>query len=239
MNVAVHRTAADVAFETLRRWIQDGTLAPGHRLLHDDLARDLGMSRIPVREAIRRLEGEGWVVITPHRGAVVASFSVEDVTDLFDIRISLEGLATRLAAGRISAEALQRLHDLHAELERQVAEDDIVAAEAIDAAFHRLLYATSGRPRLCHLIASIWELVARYRLMSYALPLHRELTIRTHYALFGHLERHDAASAERAIIEALTESRDRLIGEVERRLACQQSAVSGQPSAVDSRQPRD
>ncbi|MDG4864320.1 GntR family transcriptional regulator, partial [Streptomyces sp. T-3] len=99
----------DRAYETLRRRIIEAQLQPGQRLVERDLAAELEVSRIPLREALRRLEADGLVLLVPHRGALVAPFTPTDVRDLFDVRESLESLAARLAAERADAEGLERL----------------------------------------------------------------------------------------------------------------------------------
>jgi len=100
---ASHRPLRDKVVDELRRRIIDGLYGPGHRLTEERLAEDFGVSRNPVREAIRVLEAEGFLVAQPRRGAVVASLSAQDVEELFDVRLSLEVLAARLAAARTGA----------------------------------------------------------------------------------------------------------------------------------------
>ncbi|WP_320781998.1 GntR family transcriptional regulator, partial [Streptomyces sp. CRN 30] len=97
------------AYDTLRRRIVEGELQPGQRLVERDLAAELEVSRIPLREALRLLEADGLVVLVPRRGALVAPFAPADVRHLFDVRESLEALAARLAAGRTGPAGLARL----------------------------------------------------------------------------------------------------------------------------------
>src|SRR5215471_20361542 len=100
---ANHRPLRDKVVDELRRRIIECDYAPGHRLTEDRLADDFGVSRNPVREAIRVLEREGFLIAHPRRGAVVASVSAQDVENLFEVRLSLEVLAAQLAAQRIDA----------------------------------------------------------------------------------------------------------------------------------------
>ena len=107
-----HRPLRDKVVEELRRRIVDGVYAPGDRLTEDRLAEAFGVSRNPVREAIRVLESEGFVVVQPRRSAVVATLSAQDVRDLFDVRLVLEPLAARLAADRAGPAAGAALQEL-------------------------------------------------------------------------------------------------------------------------------
>nr|WP_202432828.1 GntR family transcriptional regulator [Streptomyces sp. SID7815] len=126
----------DRAYEVLRRRIIEVELQPGERLVERDLAAELEVSRIPLREALRLLAADGLVVLVPHRGALVAPFTPADVRDLFDVRESLESLAARLAAERADEEGLARLADgLEAARAATRAHDRAAIAEA-NAAFH-------------------------------------------------------------------------------------------------------
>ena len=102
----------EVVCETLRDAIRKGKLKPGERLMESQLAEDLGVSRTPVREAIRKLELEGYVIMMPRRGTYVANLSIRDVNEVFEIRTSLDSLASGLAAERITDEELERLQRL-------------------------------------------------------------------------------------------------------------------------------
>ena len=102
----------EVVCETLRDAIRKGVLAPGERLMEIQLAEELGVSRTPVREAIRKLELEGYVIMMPRRGTYVANLSIRDVNEVFEIRTSLDSLASGLAAERITDEELEHLQRL-------------------------------------------------------------------------------------------------------------------------------
>ena len=102
----------EVVCETLRDAIRKGVLKPGERLMEIQLAEELGVSRTPVREAIRKLELEGYVIMMPRRGTYVANLSIRDVNEVFEIRTSLDSLASGLAAERITDEELERLQRL-------------------------------------------------------------------------------------------------------------------------------
>ena len=109
LNLDNYKPLRDVVFENLREAILEGKLEPGQRIMEVQLAEQLGVSRTPVREAIRKLELEGLVVMLPRKGAYVADMSLKDIIDVLEIRSSLEGLAAYLAADRITEEGVERL----------------------------------------------------------------------------------------------------------------------------------
>jgi DNA-binding GntR family transcriptional regulator len=147
-----HRSLRDKVVDELRRRIIDGVYEPGNRLTEERLADDFGVSRNPVREAIRVLEAEGFLVAQPRRGAVVASMSVQDVEDLFDVRMSLEVLAARLAAeraGRSGAAVLDRLLT-KARTTRRMAD-----LASLNTQFHAEICALSGNALLTGIMESL------------------------------------------------------------------------------------
>jgi DNA-binding GntR family transcriptional regulator len=139
-----HRPLRDKVAEELRRRIVDGTYAPGDRLTEDRLAEAFGVSRNPVREAIRVLEAEGFVVAQPRRSVVVATLSAQDVRDLFDVRLALEPLAARLAAERAGLETGAALHEITSAAERAAAAGHLDRVAELNTRFHATVCAHSG-----------------------------------------------------------------------------------------------
>jgi DNA-binding GntR family transcriptional regulator len=163
-----HRTMAEVAAAELQEAILTGELAPGAPLRLEDLARTLGMSISPVREAVRRLETLGLAAHVPHRGARVTELAIEDLHDTYEARLALETLAIRRAAGRFADEDATRASaflDEYAESHRR---GDARAARRAHADFHFALYAASGSEWLVRLIRPAWENCERYRALSLA-----------------------------------------------------------------------
>lgn len=130
---ADHRPLRDKVAAELRRRIIECDYAPGHRLTEVRLADDFGVSRNPVREAIRVLESEGFLIALPRRGAVVASISAKDIEDVFDVRLSLEVLTARLAAQRVDAAGAAMLEEL---VVKASAASTVADLAALNTAFH-------------------------------------------------------------------------------------------------------
>lgn len=193
-RVRRHRTMAEAAAAELQEAILAGELEPGAPLRLEDLARSLGMSISPVREAVRRLETLGLAVHVPHRGARVAELAIDDLRDTYEVRLALETLAVRRAAERIGDEDAARcrgLLDAYAEAHRR---GDPREARRAHTDFHLTLYAASGSDWLVRLIRPAWENCERYRALSLSgrsLDQRRE----EHEAILDACVRHDPDEA--------------------------------------------
>jgi DNA-binding GntR family transcriptional regulator len=207
---AVHRTLVDLAYATLRRRILDGHLPPGSRLDHEAEAQRLSVSRMPIREALRRLENEGLVEIQSHRAAYVRPLSAADLEDLYVLRIALEGTAGRLGVERIDAAGLDRMRELLPRMAEIVARGDRAAWLAADGEFHETLYAAARRPRLLSIITGLRAEASRYRLLGLANPHEMELGLADHHAIVAACERGDGGAVEWLIRESLERWREML-----------------------------
>ncbi|MFE1170278.1 GntR family transcriptional regulator [Nocardiopsis sp. NPDC058789] len=145
----------DRVHDQLRSRIIDLELPPGHRITEREASAELGVSRVPLREALRLLEAEGLVVLVPRQGAMVASWSREDIVRLFEVREELETLAARLAATRRTDADLRRMRALLDDAEHALKADDESATAAANAGFHRAVVAACGNPLLQRMMAPL------------------------------------------------------------------------------------
>ena len=157
-GVARHRTATQHVVECLREGIATGALAEGDALVQDEIAVALGVSRTPIREALRLLEAEGWVQFSPHRGAVVATLSADEIRQIFEIRFALESLALKQSIPKLDAAAFDEAREI---LDALDGEQDIGRWVALHRKFHMRLYAAAS-PRLISLIEDQYDAVDRY-----------------------------------------------------------------------------
>ena len=158
-----HRTMAEYALEELREAIILGELEPGTPLRLDELARSLGMSISPIREAVRQLEALGLAKHVPHQGAKVVPFDIDDLRDLFEVRLVLESLAVRRAATRIGVEELDAARDHLARLDAARDAGDVVGAMRAHTQFHFAIYDACGAPWLLQMIRPAWDRTERFR----------------------------------------------------------------------------
>jgi DNA-binding GntR family transcriptional regulator len=154
----------DVVFETLRQAILRGELKPGERLMEIHLAQKLGVSRTPVREAIRKLELEGLVLMIPRRGAVVAEITITDLEEVLEVRMALEELAMKLACRNITNEQMAEIQRLSDAFCQTLGKDDIGACAQADMAFHEAIYMAAGNGRLMQILSNLREQLYRYRM---------------------------------------------------------------------------
>ncbi len=154
----------DVVFNTLRQAILRGELKPGERLLEIQLAKKLGVSRTPVREAIRKLELEGLVIMIPRRGAEVADITEKNLNDVLEVRKALEELAVRLACDRMTEDDFVKLKE-EALRFREVASNskDVTAIAEADVRFHDVIYLATDNQKLIALLNNLREQMYRYR----------------------------------------------------------------------------
>lgn len=151
-------TAQELVLEAVRSAILSGLIAPGARLRQEELADLFGTSRIPVREALRALEYEGLVTSEPHRGFTVTSLDADDIEEVYELRILLEGQAVRLAIPMLTEHDVEQLGELFRRMQAATTPDEQLASRE---AFYGTLYAISGRPRLVGMIARLRQEVAR------------------------------------------------------------------------------
>ena len=153
----------DVVFNTLREAILRGELKPGERLMEIQLANKLGVSRTPIREAIRKLELEGLVLMIPRKGAEVAQITEKRLRDVLEVRRALENLAVQLACLRMSPQTLADLKAAARAFEEILGGEDVTAVAEADVAFHDVIYMATDNQRLISLLNNLREQMYRYR----------------------------------------------------------------------------
>ena len=154
MHMDEYLPLRDVVFNTLRRAILKGDLKPGERLMEIALAEKLGVSRTPIREAIRKLELEGLVVMAPRKGAKVASITERDLNDVLEVRKGMEELAIRLACERITPEELEELDKVEQRFLSLTENGDLTELAEMDVAFHDIIYKATNNKRLVQLLSN-------------------------------------------------------------------------------------
>ena len=208
----------DMVFDVLMNAIMQGQLSPGERLLEVQLADEMGVSRTPVREAIRRLELEGFVVMVPRKGAYVAGLSIDDVESVYEIRTALETLAVRLAAQRMEAADYEQLDELAGKMQQTWQEGDVDNWVNLDARFHEL-YTFSRNERLISMMSNIMEQLSRYRIISLANVEVRQNSLNEHQTLIEALKRRDSDSAADAAAHHIENTKQSLVNMLKAKFA--------------------
>lgn len=216
-----HSTAAEAATTALFDAICDGTIAPGSPLRLQELSEQLGLSMMPVREAIRQLAAMELVDLEPHKGARVRPMSLEDLRDTYRARFIVEGAAVRLAAQRFTEADAARARQALADRARSLETGELRAARDAHERFHFTLYEASGNPWLVRSVLPLWRNSERYRLESFRHPEYASRRAGEHEAILDAVMDGDVELAERRMVDHLTVS----MKLVEEALAEQQAAA--------------
>ena len=210
----------DVVFNTLRQAILKGELKPGERLMEIQLANKLGVSRTPVREAIRKLELEGLVLMIPRKGAEVAEITRQEMEDVLEVRTALEELAVKDACDHITDAQLSELKKASNEFKKALLEGkDLVTCADADMHFHDVILSATNNRRLIQMLNNLSEQMYRYRMEYLKDERTHKTLIEEHDAIRRALKKHDKVKAgaairvhidnqKRSILESLTEKEE-------------------------------
>jgi DNA-binding GntR family transcriptional regulator len=207
----------EVVCETLRAAIVEGVLNPGERLMEIQLAEELGVSRTPVREAIRKLELEGFVVMVPRRGTYVADLSIRDVNEVYEVRTALDILAAGLAAERITEEELEQMERILVQIGNDIERGNMEAIVDADGQFHDILYQASRNDRLVGIINNLREQLTRFRSISMAYPGRLKNTLEEHSRLVEAIAMRDVELAKRLAAEHMENAEQTLLQDMNER----------------------
>lgn len=216
VNMNEYLPLRDVVFNTLRQAILRGELKPGERLMEIALANRLGVSRTPVREAIRMLELEGLVIMIPRRGAQVAQITEQDLNDVLEVRLGLEELAVRFACERITDEEIKALGLAVKEFEKKMSNNDLSAQAETDVKFHEIIYGATHNRRLVQIINNIREQMYRYRIEYLKDVESRKTLVKEHYEICDALKRRDAESAVEKMCIHIRNQQEAILRSLER-----------------------
>ena len=196
MDVNDYLPLRDVVFNTLRQAILRGEMEPGERLMEIQLAQKLGVSRTPIREAIRKLELEGLVIMIPRKGAEVAHITEKDMKDVLEVRSTLEELVVELAIKNVTDEKIEELKCANKVFESAIVSKDAVNIVEADVKFHDILYSMTNNARLIQIINNLREQMYRYRVEYLKNNDVYEQLVEEHELLIQAVIKHDKAQAK-------------------------------------------
>lgn len=184
----------------IKERILKGEYSPGQRLITNDLAIELGVSRMPIREALQRLEAAtGLVTLIPHKGAIVNETSEEDLVEVFQIRVVLEGLAARLACPNMIGSQIDQLVKIHRKvIELEHTRDEQCFLE-LNLEFHANIWKAANAPRLVAMLRLLYDASRSYRYISLKLPGRFEEIVREHEEIIAALRQGDAGNVEKIV----------------------------------------
>jgi DNA-binding GntR family transcriptional regulator len=193
------RLIRDNVLSSIRAAILEGTFEPEERLIETDLARQLGTSRGPVRDALKELAQEGLVVIHPYKGAEVASFSASDIQEIYVLRNLLEGYATRLAVENATSADIDHMQEIYDEMQALADEEDRSGLVEKDIEFHRELCHLSGNQRLLDVWTSLAAQVRLFLVLANQVFFEPDFIVSTHTDTMKAMRNRDPDAAEKAV----------------------------------------
>jgi DNA-binding GntR family transcriptional regulator len=200
------QTKIDIVSERIRESILNGTLKPRERIQINNVAKALGFSIIPVREGIRRLEVEGFLRIEPHKGVYVREPEINELPDIFEVRVLLECRAARLALGKIADHGIEKLRAVHITMEKlskKLDRSSIKKYFSLNRKFHGILYEFSGNPFLCKTINSIALNIQTHLLRYISSPESRKMGQEDHKEIIRACEERNGQLVEEVIAKHL------------------------------------
>jgi DNA-binding GntR family transcriptional regulator len=209
------QNASVAATELIRQAILDGRLEPGSRLKEEELARELGISRTPVREALLMLQAEGLIETTPNRGAVVRTHDADDLIDMYQLRALLEGYAARMAAANMSRADIEYLSESCDRFDA-IADDDVRELVRENLLFHSAIHDAARSARLKLMLQRVIELPLVYKSYVWYSPDQKRISAHYHRQITNALSVRDAERAELVMREHVFEARDLLVSSIEK-----------------------
>lgn len=191
------KSLEEQVYLALEEAIIAGEYKKGDSLTEMSLSKKLGVSRTPIRAALARLSKEGLVEISPNRGAVVVGVTDEDLSDVYRIRIRLEGLASAMAATRMSDEEKGELLETLELSEFYLGKGDTEKLKELDTAFHKIVYKASGSRMICSILSDLHQNIRSYRKLSLTVPCRLEKSIKEHRDIYNAIASGDADEADR------------------------------------------
>ena len=198
-------------YERLEEEILSGELERGRALTEIALSKRLGVSRTPVRGALHRLSEDGLVEITPNRGAVVVGINAEDLVDIYNIRMRLEGLASALTASRITKEELAAIEDTVDLAEFYIKKKDTEHLKELDTAFHSAIYRASGSRLLAKTLSELHKKIKSYRKLSLSVDERLELSVKEHREILTAIAEGKSEEADRLTALHIEKALDNLV----------------------------
>lgn len=191
------KSLEEQVYLSLEEAIIAGEYKKGEALTEMSLSKKLGVSRTPIRAALTRLSKEGLVDISPNRGAVVVGVTEDDLSDVYRIRMRLEGLASAMAAARISEEEKAELLEMLELSEFYLGKGDTEKLKELDTAFHRIIYRASGSRMICNILSDLHQNIRSYRKLSLGVPGRLERSISEHRDIYNAIASGNAEEADK------------------------------------------
>ncbi|HAQ41568.1 MAG TPA: GntR family transcriptional regulator [Clostridiales bacterium] len=201
ININEYLPLRDVVFKNIRDAILSGSLKPNERLMEKELADRLGVSRTPVREALRKLELEGFIEIIPRKGAIVKQVTSKEIKDVLEIRSVLEALAAKSACLKITENEKAQLLKAKEEFENAVRSNNVDLMAQKDVEFHDIIFNATKNERLMQIINNLREQIYRYRITYLYDKKYLENIVKEHVEIYSAIVNKDVDGAEKSSMD--------------------------------------
>lgn len=219
IRIDTHRTLRERILSAVRTAIVNGQIRPGTRIMEPELAQRFGISRTPVREAIRQLESEGLISVVPRKGAIVVSISPQDISNFYELKMILEGHAARLAAKILTENDLAKMETVNRQIEAaSVKKKDLGRVLDLHDEFHEIFLRACGNDKLHAIVQNLVMQFQQFRILL-AMPERIQGSIRQHAEIIEAFRRKDAARAEELVRKNALYGKKLLLREVPKALS--------------------
>ena len=209
-----HASLGGKVFEAIEQAILGGTYAAGDSLTELGLSAELGVSRTPVREALRQLELEGLVQSVPNKGTVVVGISQKDIEDIYTIRMSIEGLACEWAAQKINGKELEKLKEIIELQEFYAQKNDVLQVWQLDRKFHETIYDASRSRPLKHTLTNFHNYIQEARDLSFKSGGRTALSVKEHRDIYEAVTQHDGEKARVLTRQHIANARENFLNHI-------------------------
>ncbi len=194
-----HLTLRERIVDSIKEAVIKGDLKPGERVPEPDIAKKFGISRTPIREAFRQLETEGFITVTPRKGAIVSPITDKDVRDFYAIKSVLEGYAAKAACSKLTEKDMQKMESLNEQMIRCAEKNDAKTFSKIDNQFHDVFLKACGNEKLGKLLHMLVQQFERFRIASISLPGRMKESVEQHVDIVDAFKKKDADLVERLV----------------------------------------
>ena len=210
-----HKTLKERVYKSLKETILNGDFEPGQKLSQDWLAKQMKVSRMPIRQAIERLRAEGLIENTPYKESKVPNLSRKDIRETYDVRALLESYSARLAVGKIRAIDLNELKTINNKMEKCFFEKNYRELNINNRKFHLTIYKRSGNNRLYNIIENLWDNFPKGIFWNFSERV--ENSIIEHHKIINAIEKEDEQTVEQMIFQHIENAKNRLLKSIDQR----------------------
>jgi len=216
-KVSELQNVAQFIADTLEKMIFEGILLPGSRLIQTEIAEKFGVSRLPVRDAIKILEAKELVVSLPRKGMIVRRITIQEVKDLYELRLVLEGYAISVSLNQLKEDDIDQAEEIIAKQERINQRECFLELMDVDEQFHRILWSKCENKEIKRSLFMLWNRIKLLRSFARGIPDWRDLSVDAHRKIISELKKKNFNQAKKYLEASIIRARDEIIKSLEKK----------------------